>query len=100
MKSGIIVGLSTACIGVSLYLANSEKPVAEPEAAPKVVTAVSAPSASAAPVVLPEVVEVIDLDALLETPPRPVAGEPFDLSPASLPVSTPSAPDRIPPAVD
>jgi hypothetical protein len=49
---------------------------------------------------LPEVVEVIDLDALLDTPPKLITGEPFDTPSTSSPISTPSAPDRIPPAMD
>jgi hypothetical protein len=100
MKTGIIVGLLTACVGVSLYLASTENPAAMPESAANVVTAASTPAAPPSPVVLPEVVEVIDLDALLDTPPKPVVGEPFDTPPALAPVSTPSAPRRIPPAMD
>lgn len=98
MKTGIIVGLLSACIGLSFYLVKTEKPAAKPEASPSVANAI--PSTPPAPVVLPEVVEVLDLNALLDTPPRLVAGEPFDPSPASVPVSTPSAPKRIPPALD
>ena len=98
MKNGIIVGLLTACIGVSLYLVKAEKPAANPEAAPSIANAT--PSAPPAPVVLTEVVEVIDLDALLDTPPKRVTGEPFDTPSTSSPISIPSAPDRIPPAMD
>jgi hypothetical protein len=79
MKTGIIVGLLTACIGLSLYLVEAKKPAATPEAAPNVPT--TAASAPPAPAVLSEVVEVIDLDALLDAPPKPVAGEPFDAPP-------------------
>jgi hypothetical protein len=100
MKSGIIAGLLTACIGLSLYLFKAEKPSEQPDAAPAIALTVSARSAPPAPVVLPEVVEVIDLDALLDTPPRPVAGEPFDAPRALPPLSTSSVPERIPPAMD
>lgn len=98
MKTGIIVCLLTACIGLSLYLVQAEKPAAKPAVAPNVANATA--SSPPAPVVLPQVVEVIDLDALLDTPPKPVTGEPFDTSPASSSVSTSSAPKRIPPAMD
>ena len=98
MKTGIIVGLLTACIGLSFYLVNNERPAAKPEASPSLANAI--PSTPPAPVVLPEVVEVIDLDALLEAPAKPLAGEPFDTSPRLLPLSTSSAPKRIPPAMD
>jgi hypothetical protein len=101
MKLFVIGGLSSACIAVSIYLATRETsapaPTNPPEPAPVVV---APPAKPAAPVVLPNVVEVADLDPLLDPPEKPVTGAPFDAEPATAPVSTSTAPERIPPAVD
>jgi hypothetical protein len=49
--------------------------------------------------VLPEVIELADLDPPLDPPAKAVVGAPFDAAPG-VPASAASAPERIPPAVD
>jgi len=99
MKRWLIGALVGACLGVAAYLAVVKKHTPVPGTAAR--AGVHAPgSPSAAPVVLGRVVEVADLDPLLDPPAKPAAGVPFDADPAAVPASAPTAPDRIPPAVD
>jgi hypothetical protein len=103
MKNRIIIGLLAACIGVWIYLASTKQAASVAVAVQEAASAPATPPASAAPpapVVLAEVVEVIDIDPLLDPPARPMAGVPFDAEPESAPISAPAAPARIPPAVD
>jgi hypothetical protein len=100
MKLLMIGGLSSACIAVSIYLATREMNAPAPAKAPETPpVAVAPPATPPAPVVLANVVEVADLDPLLDPPAKTVTGVPFDADPV-VPVSAPTAPDRIPPAVD
>ena len=96
----MIGGLTGACIGVSIYLAMVKKDVSAPAKQPEAPAVTAATAWPPAPVVLPNVIEVTDLDSLLDPPAKPVTGVPFDADAASVPVSVPAAPDRIPPAVD
>jgi hypothetical protein len=98
MKRWLIGALVGACVGVAAYLAVAKKNSPAPAGSSEAPTRAVAPPA--APVVLGRVVEVADLDPLLDPPAKPAAGVPFDTDPATTPVSTPAAPDRIPPAVD
>ncbi len=99
MKGWMIGGLTGACIGVSIYLAMAKKDAPAPAKRPEV-PAVAIQAAPSAPVVLPGVVEVTDLDPLLDPPAKSATGAPFDADPATVPVSIPAAPAPIPPAVD
>ena len=102
MKRWIVGGLVAACAGVAvgLWLAQGEtgKPANRPEPPP---VAVAPPAVPPAPVVLADVVDVANLDPLLDPPAKDATGTSFDADPpATVPVSTPVVPDRIPPAVD
>jgi hypothetical protein len=100
MKRWILGWLVGACVGVGVYLLVTRKPVPVPTNPPATPPVAAAPATPATPVVLAEVVEVVDLDPLLDPPAKPIAGVPFDADSATVPVSTPVAPERIPPAVD
>jgi hypothetical protein len=100
MKRWIIGWVVGACVGVGVYLLVTRKPAAAPTNLPDAPAVAVAPATPAAPVVLAEVVEVTDLDPLLDPPAKPVVGAPFDAEPATVPVSVPNAPQRIPPAVN
>ncbi len=100
MKNWTIGALAGACVGVSIYLVMTAKPVPAPVATPEPPVAPATPPAPPPPVVLARVIEVTDLDPLLDPPARPVTGVPFDAGPATVPVSASAAPARIPPAVD
>ena len=102
MKRWSICGLAVLGVGVGagLYFTQtgSRQPVAQPE--PPVVTTTE-PTTPVAPVVLANVVEVANIDPLLDPPAGELGGVPFETSPpATVPVSTPATPDRIPFAVD
>ena len=101
MKGWMIVGLSAACIGVSIYLATVQPDAPAHHSAPKAAKQAVASEGTTppAPIVMSNVVEVTDLDPLLDPPAKPMTGVPFDSSPAAAPVSVPAAPP-IPPAVD
>ena len=72
-------------MGVVIYLLlASKKPApATGSAAGTNSTAVRRLAAPAAPVVLAEVVEVTDIDPLLDPPPQPETGVPFDAEPTT-----------------
>ena len=100
MKNGIIAGLLMACLGFGLFLASREQLTPAPVISPETHTATQAPIDPAPPVELGRVVEVTDIDPLLDPPARPVTGALFDPEPEAVRVSVPTAPDRIPTAVD
>ena len=99
MKHRTIGALIGACLGVSIYLVATQKPAPAPVVHQEAIAMPVTPPAQALPVVLPEVVEVTDIDALLDPPAKTVTGVPFDSDPVT-PVSVPTAPERIPPAID
>jgi hypothetical protein len=100
MKRWIVGGVAVLCAGagVGFWLAKTEPRdnAGRPEL-PPVVVSVPTPAA----VVLADVVEVADLDALLDPRAKDTGGAPFETDPpATVPVSTPTTPERIPPAID
>ena len=100
MKNGMIAGLLIACIGFGMHLISQKQPDPTPVATLDSPAAPAAPASPSSPAVLGQVIEVTDIDPLLDPPAKPITGTPFDTDPEAVRVSAPSAPDRIPPAVD
>ena len=100
MKRWLLGGIVGACVGVIIYLLATKKAEpAQPSAVPQPAPLVAAATPPPVPVVLPEVVDLVDLDPLLDPPARAVAGAPFEAETRATPTPSP-APERIPPAVD
>ena len=101
MKTWIVGALVGAGVGVLLYLVLSQNSAPSQESRQETPPLPPpAPVAPAAPVMLADVVEVTEIDHLLDPPARSENGVPFDGAPATVPVSIPAEPDRIPPAAD
>lgn len=104
----VIGGLVVAIAALSVYFAVAEKknagtaPVAQAEPEQR------APATPPGPVVLPAVVDVLDIDPLLDPPPIPksepappgVVVTTLDDEPPAAPTTPTAAPAVIPPAVD
>lgn len=99
MKRWMLGGFIGAFVGVSIYLYMTKKPATQPVPA-QTAPAATKPVTTVEPVVLAQVVDVLDLDPLLDPPAKVTMGVPFDADPVTVPVSVPAAQDRIPPAVD
>jgi hypothetical protein len=109
MKHWVVGGLLAAAAGSGVYLVTMKKEAPAPAAPPEDPAVAVAAPAPLAPAVLPEVVEVTDIDPLLDPPapvdePAPAAGPiltALDPSPEPAPAHDPgSAPPVIPPALD
>ena len=100
MKLWTIGGVAGAFSGLAGYLLlarnDAPRPVPPPVAA---TVAVASPACPPPPAVLPEVIELADLDPLLDPPSRPVAGAPFD-EPPLAPAGATADPPFIPPAAE
>jgi hypothetical protein len=110
MRQWVVGGLLVAATGSGVYLVTMKKEAPAPSAPPEAPAVASAALIPPAPAVLPEVVEVTDIDPLLDPPAAP-ADEPtptadpiltaFDPHPEPAPAHVPgSAPPVIPPALD
>jgi hypothetical protein len=109
MKHWVVGGLLAAAAGGIAYRASTTKDAPAPATPPEAPAVAVAAPAPPAPAVLPEVVEVTDIDPLLD-PPAPAeepapAADPiltaFDPPPEPAPAHDPgSAPPVIPPALD
>lgn len=99
MNGWMLGGLAGACFGVCVYLATGKSPEVVPAVAMRTPTPVVAPAKPPAPVVLPNVVEVTNLDPLLDPPEKPVVGVPFETDASDFPAAVPPAPP-IPPAAE
>jgi len=128
MSRLVIGGCGAACLVIGLYVRlyvlTAKEPGSQPVPPPlSVATAVNTAPTPAAPkpsALLPEVIDVTDIEHLLDPSPRPDSGVPFDpdpavapavpVFPAAIPAVAPAVaavapavvatPDRIPPAVD
>ena len=103
MKTWMIGGLLVAIAGTAYYVAR--KPDAQPPA--PVVEASPVPDAPAVPVVLPDVVNVTNIDALLDPPQIPVADSDapptavvVDFAADHVPAIRPTLPLTIPAAAE
>lgn len=96
MRKTMAMSVVSGLLGyAAVYFAFLSKPAPAPEQEQP--TAATEP---AEPVVLAQVVDVTDLDPLLNPPPAPVAGVPFDAA-DSFEAATPvTAPAPIPLALD
>ena len=89
MKTWMIGGLLVAIAGTAYFVARTPD---APLSVPAVVEAAPAPDAPAVPAVLPDVVNVTNIDALLDPPQIPVA----DSDTPALPVVVAFAADHVP----
>ncbi len=117
MSRLVVGGCGAACLVIGLYVLTAKESGSQPVPPPlAVATAVDTALTPATPkpsVLLPEVIDVTDIEHLLDPSPRPDSGVPFDpdpvvapavpIFPAAVPAVAPAAaavPDRIPPAAD
>jgi hypothetical protein len=88
-------------VGIVAYVALRKEPAPAPQpittGIPTAVVLSDDPPAP--PALLPDVVQLADLDPLLDPPVRAVGGTPFDPE-AVFPAVAAPTPDRIPPAID
>jgi hypothetical protein len=104
MKRFMIGGMVWAFVGAVAFFAlrTTNAPEPGPQQQPKArpVAPVSPAPPPKAPVVLADVVDVADIDPLLDPLIKPLGGVPFDPEPVTVPVASPGAPARIPPAAE
>ncbi|MCE9566646.1 MAG: hypothetical protein K8U57_31875 [Planctomycetes bacterium] len=102
MKRFMTGALVWTFVGTVAYFSITKKEAPRVVHVPKpaaAVVAATTPSQPPAPALLPEVVQVTDLEPLLDPPVRPVGGVPFDPE-VVLPATLIPAPALIPPSVD
>jgi hypothetical protein len=93
MRKWLVISAAGAVVGyVAVYFALDRKPTPQPQPEPPAV-------AAAEPVVLKDVVDVTNVEALLDARPAEPAGVPFDAADAPGP-SAPTAVAPIPMAAD
>ena len=104
MKRFMIGGMVWAIVGTvaffALRMTNAPAPAPQQQPKARAVSPVSPTPAPKAPVVLADVVDVADIDPLLDPLTRPLGGVSFDPEPLIVPITSPGAPDRIPPAAE